>query len=54
MGRKYYEPGLKGFVNKEYEDAKADLYACFVQRDCDFAKSNGFVGMVTIPNEIFI
>lgn len=54
MGSKYYEPGLKGFVNKAYKDAKADLYGCFIQRNCDFAKPNGFVGMITIPNWMFL
>jgi hypothetical protein len=37
-------------VGKQYKEAKADLYACFIQRNGFFAKSNGFVGMITIPN----
>ena len=54
MGSKYYSPTLKRFVNGEYENAKADLYACFIQRNIIAAKPNGFVGMITIPNWMFL
>ena len=54
MGNKYYNAQLKTFVSKHYKDAKADLYACFIQRNSDFAKANGFVGMITIPNWMFL
>lgn len=54
MGSKYYSGTLKTFVNREYKDAKADLYACFIQRNATFAKPNGFVGMITIPNWMFL
>src|SRR5262249_26410329 len=40
--------------NKYYPDAKADLYACFIQRNIAFAKPNGFIGMITIPNWMFL
>lgn len=54
MGSKYYNAGLKAFIPKNYKDAKADLYACFIQRNAAFAKPNGFVGMITIPNWMFL
>jgi hypothetical protein len=54
MGAKFYNTLLKEFVNKRFKDAKADLYACFIQRNCDFSKPNGFVGMITIPNWMFL
>lgn len=54
MGRNLYEPGLKKFVDKEYKDAKADLCTCFIQRDCDFAVANGFIGMITWQNWMFL
>ena len=54
MGAKYYNSKLKDFIGKEYKDTKADLYACFVQRNADFANINGFVGMITIPNWMFL
>jgi SAM-dependent methyltransferase len=54
MGGKYYSPNLKVLVNREYSDAKGDLYACFIQRNSAFAKPGGFVGMITIPNWMFL
>jgi Eco57I restriction-modification methylase len=54
MGGKYFSEKLKGFVGRNYEPAKADLYACFMQRNVAFADTNGFVGMITIPNWMFL
>jgi N-6 DNA Methylase len=54
MGSKYYNSALKEFVNKYYKHAKADLYACFIQRIAAFARPSGFVGMITIPNWMFL
>lgn len=54
MGSKYYNTPLKAYVNRHYKDAKADLYACFIQRNSDFAKPNGLVGMITIPGWMFL
>ena len=41
-------------MNREYSIAKADLYACFISRNASFARANGFVGMITIPNWMFL
>jgi type II restriction/modification system DNA methylase subunit YeeA len=54
MGGKYFAGKLKDFVADSYKDAKADLYACFIQRNLAFAESNGFIGMITIPNWMFL
>ena len=54
MGGKYFTRKLKEFVAQNYKDAKADLYACFIQRNLAFLKPNGFVGMITIPNWMFL
>jgi type II restriction/modification system DNA methylase subunit YeeA len=54
MGGKYFSGKLKDFVADKYKEAKADLYACFIQRNLVFAKQNGFVGMITIPNWMFL
>ncbi len=54
MGGKYFTGTLKDFVADNYKDAKADLYACFIQRNLAFAKPNGLVGMITIPNWMFL
>ena len=54
MGGKYFNTMLKAFVGKHYKHAKSDLYACFIQRNIAFTKSNGLVGMITIPNWMFL
>jgi Eco57I restriction-modification methylase/N-6 DNA Methylase len=54
MGGKYFTGKLKTFVADQYKDAKADLYACFIQRNLSLAKPNKFVGMITIPNWMFL
>ena len=53
-GWEYFAGRLKDFVADHYKEAKADLYACFIQRNLTFAKPNGFVGMITIPNWMFL
>jgi len=54
MGGKFFAPALKRFVNTEFGDAKADLYACFIQRNLTLCLPAGLVGMITIPNWMFL
>lgn len=54
MGSKYYSSSLKAFVKQAYKSAKSDLYACFMQRNACFAKAHAYIGMVTIPNWMFL
>ncbi len=54
MGGKYYSKQLKQFVTAVYTSAKADLYGCFISRNTSFAAANGIVGMITIPNWMFL
>ena len=54
MGSKFYCPALKNFVNDTYSAGKADLYAAFTLRNIQLAKDNGHVGMITIPNWMFL
>jgi N-6 DNA Methylase len=54
MGGKYFFGRLKDFVAKQYDEAKGDLYACFIVRNLSFTTVNGFVGMITIPNWMFL
>jgi hypothetical protein len=54
MGGKYFGGTLKHFVSTQYKESKADLYACFMQRSAGLARTNGFVGMITIPNWMFL
>jgi hypothetical protein len=52
MGKKFYCPALKKFVNRMYKPGRSDLYGAFTLRNIDFAKSH--VGMITIPNWMFL
>ena len=54
MGSGYFNSDLKSFVNSCYSSGKADIYGAFIQRNLDFCKENGFVGMITIPNWMFL
>lgn len=54
MGSKYYCPALKELVNSEYTSGKTDLYGVFTLRNMLLAKDGGNVGMITIPNWMFI
>lgn len=54
MGSKFYCPALKDFVNAVYKAGKADLYAAFTLQNMLLAKDGGHVGMITIPNWMFL
>jgi hypothetical protein len=54
MGSKFYTQSLKVFINKEYKESKADLYACFMERNRLTTKYAGFHGMINIPNWMFL
>jgi hypothetical protein len=54
MGARYYDGSLKRLVDTHYKHAKGDLYTCFMVRNTDFTKAGGSVGMVTIPNWMFL
>lgn len=54
MGSKFYCAALKDLVNTEYAAGKADLYAAFTLRNIQLAKKNGYIGMITIPNWMFL
>lgn len=54
MGLKYFNEPLKQFVHKNYQEGKGDLYTAFVMRCSSLAKNNGFYGMITIPNWMFL
>ena len=54
MGSKFYAPVLKAFVDKQYEDCKADLYACFIKRLTLAATPHGLHAMINIPNWMFL
>ena len=54
MNSKYYVDLLKVSVDEHDKEAKADLYARFIRRNAVFARLNGFVGMITIQNWMFL
>lgn len=54
MGSAYFNSELKSFVNKEYKTGSSDLYGSFIQRNTELSKSGGMVGMITIPNWMFL
>ena len=54
MGRKFYCATLKKFVDSVYKAGKADLYAAFTLRNIQFSKKLGRIGMITIPNWMFL
>ncbi|MCK7014802.1 BREX-1 system adenine-specific DNA-methyltransferase PglX [Enterobacter roggenkampii] len=54
MGSKFYAPQLKDFINEYYCNTKSDLYSAFIEQNLRLAKKNKFVGMITIPNWMFL
>jgi hypothetical protein len=54
MGAKVYNPKLKSFVQQYYPQAKPDLYCCFILRNLELVGDRGLVGMITIPNWMFL
>lgn len=54
MGAKFYCTALKNLVNESFKAGKADLYSAFTLRNIELAKENGYVGMITIPNWMFL
>ena len=43
----YMDTTLKQFVEKEYKDTKADLFASFLIRAINLAKQDGFIGFIS-------
>lgn len=54
MGARYYDAPLKRLVEAYYKQARGDLYTCFMVRSSVFSETGGIVGMITIPNWMFL
>ena len=54
MGSKSFNAALKSFVEKKWRNGKADLYGCFMLRNLEFVRHQGHVGLITIPNWMFL
>jgi hypothetical protein len=54
MGSKAFNPELRRFIQENYDEGKADLYAAFVQ--CGFLslRPNSWLGMVTMRSWMFL
>ncbi|MGI2029389.1 BREX-1 system adenine-specific DNA-methyltransferase PglX [Endozoicomonas acroporae] len=53
-GSKGMNEPLKRYVQKNYNNAKADLFACFVDRGFIFARPDGHNAMVTMQSWMFL
>jgi hypothetical protein len=54
MGSGAMNVALKNFVEERYSAGKADLYGCFILRLLQFAVPKGAIGLITIPNWMFL
>lgn len=54
MGSKGFSDKLKKYVEKNYKDSKADLFAVFIEKCSEFTKENRFTGMITMQSWMFL
>ncbi len=54
MKSKYFPSALKAFASKSFALGNPDLYGCFIERNLAFSDAKGCVGMITIPNWMFL
>jgi hypothetical protein len=54
MGNGNMNTSLKDFVETNFEKGKPDLYGCFLLRTLALIHSGGRIGMITIPNWMFL
>ena len=54
MGSSSFNPTVKSFVEKNYASSKSDLYGVYVSRNLELCRLNGSIGMITIPNWMFL
>jgi hypothetical protein len=54
MGAKYYCTRLRDFAYKYFPGSKGDLYGAFISRNIKMARTSGYIGMITIPNWMFL
>jgi Eco57I restriction-modification methylase len=54
MGSSYFTPLLKEFARTNYVEGKDDLYGCFILKNAELCDSDGYIGMITIPNWMFL
>ncbi|HMX26772.1 MAG TPA: BREX-1 system adenine-specific DNA-methyltransferase PglX, partial [Blastocatellia bacterium] len=54
MGSGGMNPNLLEFVRRTFANASTDLYSVFTIRNLSLVKAQGLVGMITIPNWMFL
>lgn len=54
MGSKGYSDILKKYIEKNYKDSKADLFAVFMERCSEFTKSDRYTAMITMHSWMFL
>jgi SAM-dependent methyltransferase len=54
MGGRYFCSALKDLIATNYDSGKPDLYAAFILRNIHMSGEGGHVGMITIPNWMFL
>ena len=54
MGGKGLNPLLKKYLNKNFNDAKSDLFSSFIFRVIEFSISSKFIGLMTPFNWMFL
>ena len=54
MGSKNMNADLKAFAEDVHPDAKADLFAMFIERCLELARRDGYVAMVTMQSWMFL
>ena len=54
MGNGGMNSELRDFADSHYEESKADTYAMFIVKNLEMTFKQGLVGMITIPNWMFL
>ena len=54
MGSSGMGSNLLEYVKENYPDTKSDLFSCFIEKGFSFAKSTGFVAMITMESWMFL
>src|SRR5699024_7473520 len=54
LGRRHMGSNLTKYLDKDYKDTKADLFAVFMEKCYELLKSNGYYGMVNQHSWMFL
>lgn len=54
LGRKYMGTNLTKYLDREYKDTKADLFATFMEKCDELLMKNGYYGMINQHSWMFL